>query len=301
MNFKKYQHVERFGATEVQLIELGKCHIFPKLDGTNTSVWLDENGNIAAGSRNRQLTDEEDHHGFLNWAQQNLNFRKFLDKNPGTRLYGEWLVPHSLKTYRETAWRKFYVFDVTFDMPDGHTGYIPYEMYAPDLEAFGIDYITPICTITNGSYEQFVNQLQKNVFLVEDGKGCGEGIVIKRYDFVNRSGSTVWAKIVTSEFKEKHAKEMGASDIKGAKMVEDEIAQEFVTLHMVDKEFDKIRNTYGGFGGKNIPQLLHTVFYTVVKEEAWEFIKKHKNPTINFKTLQHFVFQRVKQLRPDLF
>lgn len=46
--FIKYQHVERFGNLEVQNIELGLCHIFPKIDGTNASVWL-ENGEIKAG------------------------------------------------------------------------------------------------------------------------------------------------------------------------------------------------------------------------------------------------------------
>jgi hypothetical protein len=56
MEFKSYQHIERFGMTEVENIELGKCYIFPKIDGTNSSVWLDDESNIQAGSRNRVLT-----------------------------------------------------------------------------------------------------------------------------------------------------------------------------------------------------------------------------------------------------
>ena len=56
--------------------------------------------------------------------------------------------------------------------------------------------------------------MEKNVFLIEDGKGAGEGIVIKNYDFRNRYNRNTFAKIVTSEFKEKHAKEMGASVVK---------------------------------------------------------------------------------------
>lgn len=42
MKFKKYQHVERFGNLEVEAIELGECYVFSKLDGTNSSCWLDE-------------------------------------------------------------------------------------------------------------------------------------------------------------------------------------------------------------------------------------------------------------------
>jgi hypothetical protein len=37
MEFRKYQHIERFGTTEVKNIELGKVYVFPKIDGTNGS------------------------------------------------------------------------------------------------------------------------------------------------------------------------------------------------------------------------------------------------------------------------
>ena len=42
MKFEKYQHVERFGTSEVEGIELGRTYVFPKLDGTNASVWLED-------------------------------------------------------------------------------------------------------------------------------------------------------------------------------------------------------------------------------------------------------------------
>jgi len=93
---------------------------------------------------------------------------------------------------------------------------------------------------------------------------------------------------------------MGASEIKGKKMVEEEIAKEFVTKALVEKVYSKIENDTG-FNTRSIPQLLNTVYYDVVKEDCWNFIKKHKNPTINFKTLQHFVFAEVKIKSPNLF
>ena len=168
------------------------------------------------------------------------------------------------------------------------------------LEGKGLNFIAPINIITNASYEQLVNQMLKNVFLIEDGKGVGEGIVIKNYDFKNKYGRNTFAKIVTSEFKEKHAKTMGASEIKGKKMVELEIAQEFVTTALVEKVYAKIENDKG-FSRRSIPQLLNTVYYDVVKEDAWNFVKKHKNPSINFKTLQHFIFAQVREKAPHLF
>ena len=41
--------------------------------------------------------------------------------------------------------------------------------------------------------------------------------------------------------------------------------------------------------------------YEIIKEECWNFVKENKNPTINFKTLQHFVFAKVRERLPNLF
>lgn len=307
MDFKRYMHLERFGTTEVKNIELGDCYIFPKIDGTNASIWIN-NGDIQCGSRKRHLTLESDNAGFMEWAVQQNNILEYLKENPTHRLFGEWLVPHSLKTYRDDSWRNFYVFDVAIDKLDNevlHDGddsikYLHYDVYKLLLEKHNINYIPPICTAKNANYEQLINQLQKNVFLIEDGKGVGEGIVIKNYDFKNKYGRNTFAKIVTSEFKEKHSKTMGGGDIKGKKMVEEEISNKYVTKALCEKVYAKIEND-GGFNSRNIPQLLNTVYYDIVKEECWNFVKENRNPTINFSTLQHFVFAKVKEILPNIF
>ena len=557
MEFRRYQHLERFGTTEVQNIELGECFIFPKIDGTNASVWLHE-GEIQAGSRTRHLSLEKDNAGFYEWVLKQENLLNYLKENPTHRLFGEWLClsgdtkirlvsggknghtrtlremyeysknpvieknyyktkkttkeyfttkapwwerygypqcfslfldedkikpqriakiifsgnkavyeiktrkgynikstlehkfltnngwkslsdiktgdvlavtelfnhrqkrkygvgsrkilklfkdlrnknncrkcgastslevhhkdenwennnlenlevlcrdchstihknitsinksfdyefdkitsieykgiedcydismgaeensssfvangfivhncPHSLKTYRENAWRNFYVFDVAevkkqeelLHEGDDHLIYKHYNFYQPILEKYGINYIPPISIIQKGDYEYFLKQLEKNVFLIEDGKGAGEGIVIKNYDFRNKYNRNTFAKIVTSEFKEKHAKEMGASVVKRKDLIEETIADEFVTKALCEKVFSKIENQ-GGWSSKKIPQLLNTVFYDLVKEDSWEFVKKHKNPNINFGTLQHFTFMKVKEHLPQVF
>jgi hypothetical protein len=173
-------------------------------------------------------------------------------------------------------------------------------VYQPLMEQYGLDYIAPIKIINNGTYDSFIHELQANCFLIEDGKGCGEGVVLKNYDFFNKYARQTWAKIVTSEFKEKHAKTMGAPIHAERKMVEEAIAIEYVTEALVEKVYAKIEND-GGFTSRRIPQLLNTVYYDVVREDAWNFVKANKNPTINFSALQHFVFGRVKALKPTLF
>src|SRR5690606_7357654 len=286
--FKKYQHLERFGTSEVEGIELGYCYIFPKLDGTNASLWVNEQGQLQAGSRNRQLTLENDNAGFYNWAIQQENIIKFFKDFPEARLYGEWLVPHSLKTYRDDAWRNFYVFDVMLN-----DEYLTPSKYESILQEYGIKYIPSTHIVKNPTYEMLLSYAKSNTYLIQDGKGAGEGIVIKNYGFKNKYGRVTWAKIVLNEFIEIHRKEMGTSE-KENKLIEELIVEKFVTKSLCEKVKAKIENEKGDWQSKYIPQLLNTVYYDLIREDSWNFIKEFKNPTINFKTLQHFAFNKVK-------
>jgi hypothetical protein len=301
MKFAKYQHVERFGTDEVENIELGICHVFPKIDGTNGSVWLD-NGQVCAGSRNRTLSLEADNAGFLDSIIKDSRIIGYLLKHPEHRIYGEWLVPHSLKTYRDEAWRKFYVFDVCVDSEGGNeVEYLPYSAYATILEEFKIDYIPLLAEVRNGSFEQFVELLSKNTFLIKDGLGVGEGIVIKNYSYKNRFGRTTWAKMVRAEFKEIHSKTMGAPIVQGEKMVEESIVEKYCTTALIEKEHAKIVNEMNGWSSKYIPRLLSSVFYALVSEESWNIVKEFNLPRINYKTLNALVIGKIKAEKKDIF
>ena len=188
MQYKKFQHVCRLGTKEVEGIEVGTCYVFPKLDGTNASIWLDQDGIVQAGSRKRHLDESKDgdNAGFCKWVKHQTDIIDYLEQHPTHRLFGEWLVPHSLKTYRESAWREFYVFDVAVDLVDDGEGdgtdtmrYLPFDEYITDLVKYGINVIHPIAVIHNPTYESLTNQIKKNTMLIEDGQGIGEGIVIK--------------------------------------------------------------------------------------------------------------------------
>lgn len=295
-DFIKYVHLERFGTDEVDGINIGRCHIFPKIDGTNSSVWL-EDGLLCCGSRNRILSLDDDNAGFMAWATVRLELRTLLDSLPfGSRVYGEWLVPHSLKTYRDDAWRRFYVFDVL--LADGE--FMHFDEYSRACSAAGVDFIPCMMTSQNPSYEILVGATERNQFLLKDNSGLGEGIVIKQYNWKSRFGRTTWAKLITNSFKDAHVKEMGGSVV-NAKLVEADIADEFITEHTVEKIVSKIRTEQGMFSARHIPQLLGMAFHDLVTEEIWQAIKQHKNPRIDFKTLNHCAIARVKQLKPELF
>ncbi len=298
MSFIKYPHLERFGTDEVDGINIGKCHIFPKIDGTNASFWAGEgDGALRCGSRNRELSLGDDNAGFMNWATAQLNLRELALDFPDLVFYGEWLVPHSLKTYRDEAWRKLYVFDVYDRSADD---FWHFDRYSALLKDYGVEFIPCIGTGQNPTYEVLAEWRDRNTYLLQEGAGAGEGIVVKQYGWKNRFGRTTWAKLVTNTFKDKHVAEMGGSVI-NCKMVEEEIASEFITQHLVDKIVAKIRNDQGAFGARNIPQLLSTAYHDLVTEELWQAVKKHKNPKIDFKTLNHCAIARVKQLKPELF
>lgn len=142
--FIKHQHVEKLGTDEARGIEFGSCYVFPKIDGTNASIWLGPvTAEVKCGSGHREITLEDDN-AFRNYVKnQTVKYAQFLAKYPHLRLYGKWSASHPLKTYKGDARNKFYVFDVCVEQ-DGELIYLSYEYYKPKLEEFNIEYIPPI-------------------------------------------------------------------------------------------------------------------------------------------------------------
>lgn len=300
--FKQYMHVEKFGNEEVENIELGKVYVFPKIDGTNASVWWEE-GRLRCGSRTRELDT-------VNFQQDNADFaksmyhpkfepiREFIARFSSYRLFGEWLVPHTFTGYRQEAWRRFYIFDI---MNDETGEYLPYEICQSLLEENKLDYIPPLATIKNGDYGKFLDFLDKNLFLCPDGGTPGEGIVIKNYDFYNKFGLQIWAKLIRQEFKDKHHAIMGAPEINTGLMNEERVLNKVMTDHFVNKTYDKIRVERGGWSSKCIPELFGRCYYDIIKEELWDSLKEIDYGTINFKTLKALMIRKIKELKPEIF
>lgn len=326
MNFERYIHLERLGNDEVRGIEFGECWIFPKLDGSNGSVWW-QHDRVCTGSRNRKLPEAlsnqelsevpadvlpNDNQGFARYIGENRpRFVEFFKKYPNRRLYGEWLVPHAFKGYRESAWHRFYVFDVAspnFQIPGVGVAeaesehFIPYSVYEESLKEFDIDYVVPQAKIYNPTYDALLHEVKQNTFLCEDGKGPGEGIVIKNYGFYNQYGRQVWAKIVSNEFKEEHTKFHGVAEKSMGKSTEEAIVDLFCTAALIEKEYAKIVNEMSGWNSRYIPRLFHTVFHCIVTEEMWEILRKLGNKvTVNFGMLQALIIIKIKSVKKELF
>lgn len=293
MKFEKYQHVEKLGTDETDGILNGTVYIFPKLDGTNTGIYLNDDGEVEVASRNRVLSAENDNAGAYAVLHSQDKFKRFFEEFPNYRLYGEWLVPHHFRNYRDDAWRKFYVFDVV----DENGKYINYLDYVPYLIRYLINYISPIAILADPTLEEVDEQKNNCNFLVKGGK-AGEGIVIKNYDFVNKYGRTTWAKIVRAESRVAIKLK---TPIQG-NCIESEIVDTFITSAFVNKELDKIINDNGGvFEKELIRKFLGTLWYTFITEETFHILRKFGNVTINFKMLHALTIQRVKDIRADIF
>lgn len=307
MEFKRYQHVQRIGTSSVEGLLKGKCYITPKIDGTNASIWLGEDGEVHCGSRKRDLTIGDDNAGFREWVNKHPNFKEYLVAHPTHRLYGEWLVPHTIKQYVDYAWRNFYVFDVTKDTGkidnngDPIEKYLPYEDYFWRLQAHNILYLEPLAIIENPTIKELKEIMENNTFLMKEGE-IGEGIVIKNYDFVNKYGRIVWGKMVRAEFIKKNGgNPKTIKDKEGYGETEISIVNTYITEALIDKEKAKIELEKGGWESKYIRQLLGTVYHCLIEEEMWNILKKYKNPTINFKQLQALTIAKIKELKEDLF
>lgn len=81
-----------------------------KIDGTNSQVFIDEDGSIRAGSRNRWLTPADDNFGFARWVADHEDELAAL--GPG-RHFGEWWGSGIQRRYGLTGGdKRFSLFNV---------------------------------------------------------------------------------------------------------------------------------------------------------------------------------------------
>ena len=163
MLYKSYQHVERLGRDEVDGILNGTCSIQTKIDGTNGVLWL-QDGELKAGSRRQELSVYNDNHGFAASVLNDQRYKKYLTDHPNRYLYGEWLIPHTIRYYNADAWKHFYVFDVV-EVDGDDIRYLPYKEYSVELEKYNIDYIPEIAELTNPTLVELSECLLKSHYL----------------------------------------------------------------------------------------------------------------------------------------
>ncbi len=322
MTFRRYTHVEKIDHPEVMGLETGTVHVFPKLDGTNACVWWD-NG-IQVGNRKRQLAADRDNRGFFKWAHsaaaEARAVSEYCHRYRHRVVYGEWLVPHSFKGYREGAWRRLWIFDV-YDRELSR--YLSVEEYSAELEDLGADVIPPLAVLDNPVAAQLQDLSNRNHYLIPHLQGPGEGLVLKNYGWRNQFGRQAFAKMVRSEFKELHSKgPRGERDI-AAEIVD------LATEAFIHKEFMRVVDTMAeekgvalydtlcepahlgptfvhvtafirAYRAKLLPRTLGTLFFVFMQEEIRTIMKKWKNPVIDLPRVQELFIERTKQVLAEV-
>lgn len=321
-HFKKYQHVDRLGRQDCEGVLDGKVYVYPKIDGTNSAVWL-EDGELHCGSRTRELTVKDDNRGFCKTMLENKDYLlPYLQKHPNHIIYGEWLVPHTIKYYVPDAWNKFYIFDVySVDNKEGDnvtdevTGhYINIEEYHDELEECikdcpVIEQIPILAIYVNPSTEDIESMLKQNKYLLEEGTDkIGEGVVIKNYNYRNKYGRIVWGKIVAEEFfGTKKTLRTKNHEVKSHEF-EEKIANSYITEVVIRKEFAKVLETLNLSSSKDISReqrgkvigmTLQYVYDAFLHDELVTIVKKNKNCVIDFTQMKKCSDMRVKEVLGD--
>lgn len=301
LEYKSYQHIEKLGREECEGVLNGTVTIQPKIDGTCSVVWLGEDGTVHAGSRKRELSLTADNAGFFATQKEDANILAYLKKHPTHYLFGEWLVPHTIKTYNAEAWRNFYIFDV-FALDGDYGRYLFYDEYVPMLEEFNLTYIPEIARLENPTIDDVAACIKKTHYLMPEG--CTpEGVIAKNYNYKNKWGHVVWGKVVSEEFfnRKQHLR-VKNHDAKTAEF-EIKIANDYITEPVIRKEYAKILNEFpDAKRGELIGRVLNAVYDSFITEDLVTVVRKNKGCTINFNFMKKESDNRVKEvLREELF
>lgn len=83
------------------------CTITEKIDGTNASIFIGEDGSFLTGSRTRWITPEDDNYGFAKWAYAHRDELMALGHG---HHFGEWWGQGVQRNYSQTV-KRFSLFN----------------------------------------------------------------------------------------------------------------------------------------------------------------------------------------------
>lgn len=280
--FVSYPKIHRLGKEETEGILDFEVVVQEKVDGANASIWL-EDGEVCTGSRRRKL-ENESFNGFCDHASKHEGITKLLTDFPEYRLFGEWLVRHTIH-YKETAYKKFYLFDILV----GDTWLDQREVQAI-AEKYGVPYpqVFTRGKVTEDQIKEFVGKTD-----------LGEGVVIKCVDFVNKFGDHSYAKIVTEKFKENNALVFGGNNKHSDTYQEMRVVNKYCTLARVMKIMNKVQpEVEKRLDFEHTPRIANSCYHDMLTEEIWEIQKVVSK--VDFKVLKRLCTKKFIQIYHDV-
>lgn len=274
MEFKPYPKIHRLGKEETEGILDVPVIIQEKVDGANASIWWDsEKKEVRCGSRNQEK--HEGFNGFVDWAKNDPKLREFFSLHPDYRLYGEWLVKHTI-SYPTEAYRKFYLFDIRTP-----SHWLSQEVVEDVARGLGVPYPYVFGLLhkpTEEAIKEFVGKSKIGP--------VGEGVVIKPLSpWFNKFGDFTYAKMVHESFKESNALVFGGNNKTAENYWELYIVNKYMTAGRVKKIMQKWESQNDErLDFKHTPMISGLCYHDMVQEECWDFFKKV--PKINVTMLK---------------
>lgn len=289
--FRKYEKIYRLGKEEVDGILKGMVNVTEKLDGANLSIWLGDSGEIRVGSRNNDLTaNGNEFNGAVHYCNAHPGIKKFLSEHSDKRLYGEWLVRHTL-AYNETAYKKFYLFDVFCEGI-----YFDQKIVQEYGKEYGIDCVPDLGTFDNPTLQELTKLVEGQKSVYGDKR---EGIVLRNPAFVNTFGDKCNAKIVSEGFMEDNGITFGGNNKYSEVYWEQYVSNKYITLERVTKIMHKIQPEVNKrLDMEHIPRIIGTVYHDMIQEEGWEIANKVKK--LDYDVLKRICSKKAKQVYVDI-
>lgn len=302
--FKKFLHVERLSTPECEgILNNPVVFVTSKMDGSCASVWWDnENERIACGSRTRELTAEKDNAGFYAWVhghnEEAVLLREFVTLHPHLVIYGEWMGHSkfigSIKDYEPEVLGQMWIFDV-YNTTLGR--YLSDDEWRPLLAEYGLSiwFTYLLDVIDHPTMEDIERIAQNNNFMLYNAPHKGEGVVVKAKNWINKYGEVAYGKLVLDEYKASKARKK-KNDITNP---EEYVVENYVTDAEISKSIAKgcalfEVDTFDKKDGRQIGFLLSTVWRDAVLAETGNWVKKLKNPIIDFNLLKIKTDEKIK-------
>lgn len=285
----KYQHISRLTDDETEGLLDGDVIVQTKIDGANLTIAHDSfKGHIIASRNNAKSVGGEPKNGFRGAVEYCLGHSGLMTLSKQYILRGEWLVRHSMN-YPKECMQHFYVFDV---QRYGDHSYLHPDEYIPLLIKYGIKYIPVLARLSNPTMDELAKLTEGPD---EFGAEQKEGIVIKRFNFVNKYGRIQWGKIVHEGFQLKNKL---AFRPRNADDITIKFASETITEHLVLKIIAKIKaeDPNNDITIRKMPQILGLAWYDVFTEELWDFVKKNKVKEFSFYTAKKLVEAATREI-----
>lgn len=180
--------------------------ITEKMDGSNASVTINQEGNLEAFSHNTKLKDDNTLNGFYGFVNSIPNLRN-LSQN--YILFGEWLTPHRI-VYKPECYNKWYLFDLFDKEQHKFLGYKATQQIFEELKLDGSDILmAPLLEdeVTNLTFEDLPDAQSSYSEKSENSiRGNMEGIVVsdlsKEVPTSEDTTGPLRVKLVNAAFKE---------------------------------------------------------------------------------------------------